>query len=146
MFAVVFAVGGTASALDSIRPEYLLGLVALLVLPPLIAWLTIRYIPNQSVGVVEKLWSAKGSIPEGRIIALDGEAGYQADLLRGGIHFGLWRGQYPGPKAPPLTIPPGENGDVYAPRRGKLPPSQTPAPGGPGHNIPDPPPLPPPWG
>ena len=35
-----------------------------------------------------------GSVPEGRIIALGREAGYQADLLRGGIHFGLWRWQY----------------------------------------------------
>jgi uncharacterized membrane protein YqiK len=125
MFAVVFAAGGTASALDSIRPEYLLGLVALLVLPPLIAWLTVRYIPNQSVGVVEKLWSAKGSIPEGRIIALDGEAGYQADLLRGGIHFGLWRWQYRVHKVPLVTIPQGQIGYVYARDGDMLPPSQT---------------------
>ena len=47
-----------------------------------------RYIPNDYVGVVEKLWSPSGSVPEGQIIALDGEAGYQAELLRGGVHFG----------------------------------------------------------
>lgn len=34
------------------------------------------------MGVIEKLWSMSGSVPEGRIVALDGEAGYQADLLR----------------------------------------------------------------
>src|SRR5689334_807013 len=60
----------------------------------LLAWLSIRYIPNQQVGVVEKLWSRAGSVPEGSIIALDGEAGFQADLLRGGLHVGLWRWQY----------------------------------------------------
>ena len=60
----------------------------------LMAWLTVRYIPNQQVGVVEKLWSSSGSVSEGRIIALEGEAGFQADLLRGGLHFGLWRWQY----------------------------------------------------
>jgi hypothetical protein len=54
----------------------------------------LRYIANNKVGVVEKLWSVKGSVPEGRIIALDGEAGFQAEVLRGGIHFGLWRWQF----------------------------------------------------
>src|SRR4051812_6205580 len=49
------------------------------------------YIPNDKVGMVEKWWSRRGSVPEGRIIALGGEAGYQADLLRGGLHFGYWR-------------------------------------------------------
>ena len=48
-----------------------------------------RYIPNNRVGIVEKLWSLGGSVPEGRIIALGGEAGFQADVLRGGAHFGL---------------------------------------------------------
>src|SRR5262249_53887806 len=51
----------------------------------------LRYIPNSRVGIVEKLWSAKGSVEEGRIIALSDEAGYQADLLRGGFHLGFWR-------------------------------------------------------
>jgi uncharacterized membrane protein YqiK len=89
------------------------------------AWLTIRYIPNQQVGVVEKLWSGKGSVPEGRIIALDGEAGFQADLLRGGLHFGLWRWQYRLHKVPLVTIPQGKIGYVYARDGESLPPSQT---------------------
>jgi uncharacterized membrane protein YqiK len=50
-------------------------------------WLTVRYIPNDRIGIVEKLWSSKGSLTEGDIIALTGEAGYQADILRGGLHF-----------------------------------------------------------
>src|SRR5262249_53073845 len=54
----------------------------------------LRYIANNKVGVVEKLWSFKGSVPEGRIIALDGDAGFQAEVLRGGMHFGLWRWQF----------------------------------------------------
>src|SRR4051812_16816899 len=62
-----------------------LVLLVLLVLP----WLSVRYIPNQQVGIVEKLWSRTGSVPEGTIIALNGEAGFQADLLRGGLHVGL---------------------------------------------------------
>lgn len=53
-----------------------------------------RYIPNDAVGVVEKLWSMRGSVGDGRIIAPSGEAGYQARVLRGGMHFRLWRWQY----------------------------------------------------
>jgi uncharacterized membrane protein YqiK len=44
-----------------------------------------RYIPNNQVGTVEKLWSAKGSIEDG-FIALNGEAGYEPEVLRGGLH------------------------------------------------------------
>ena len=43
-----------------------------------------RYIPNNQVGIVEKLWAMKGSIEDG-FIALNGEAGYEpeADVLHG---------------------------------------------------------------
>src|SRR5262249_11921177 len=74
---------------------------------------------------VEKLWSARGTVPEGSIIALADEAGYQADLLRGGIHFGLWRWQYRVHKVPLVTIPQGKIGYVYARDGEPLPPSQT---------------------
>jgi len=91
----------------------------------LLAWLTLRFIPNHSVGVVEKLWSAKGSVPEGRMLALDGEAGFQADLLRGGIHFGYWRWQYRVHLCPLVTVPQGKIGYVYARDGQPLAPSQT---------------------
>jgi hypothetical protein len=55
----------------------------------IVAWLTTRYIPNDHVGIVEKLWSPLGSLDEGQLIALGGEAGFQAEILRGGLHFGL---------------------------------------------------------
>jgi len=45
-----------------------------------------RYIPNNQVGIVEKMWSTKGSIDEG-FIALNGEAGYEPEVLRGGVHL-----------------------------------------------------------
>jgi uncharacterized membrane protein YqiK len=44
-----------------------------------------RYIPNNQVGIIEKMWAAKGSIKSG-FIALHGEAGYEPEILRGGIH------------------------------------------------------------
>lgn len=90
-----------------------------------VLWLTVRYIPNNLVGVVEKLWSAKGSVPEGRIVALDGEAGYQSELLRGGLHFGYWRWQYRIHRVPLVTIRQGRIGYVYARDGEPLPPCQT---------------------
>src|SRR5258706_8574476 len=44
-----------------------------------------RYIPNNQVGIVEKMWAAKGSIQSG-FIALHGEAGFEPEILRGGVH------------------------------------------------------------
>jgi uncharacterized membrane protein YqiK len=44
-----------------------------------------RYIPNNQVGIVEKMWAAKGSIKSG-FIALHGEAGFEPEILRGGVH------------------------------------------------------------
>jgi uncharacterized membrane protein YqiK len=44
-----------------------------------------RYIPNNQVGIVEKMWAWKGSIKSG-FIALHGEAGFQPEILRGGVH------------------------------------------------------------
>ena len=99
-------------------PTWLVGVLAsaLVVLVGLwiFCWLTLRFIPNDCVGVVEKLWSAKGSVTEGSILALHGEAGFQADLLRGGIHWGLWRWQYRVHRSPLVTIPQGKIGYVYA--------------------------------
>src|SRR6185437_12251105 len=74
----------------------------------------VRYIPHDRVGIVEKYWSRKGSVKAGHIIAAAGEAGYQVDVLRGGMHFFLGRWQYRIHKAPLVTIPQGKIGYVYA--------------------------------
>lgn len=91
----------------------------------LLWWLCVRYIPHNRIGVVEKLWSARGSLAEGSIVALHGEAGYQARLLRGGLHFGYYRWQYRIHNARLVTIPQGEIGYVYARDGESLSPSQT---------------------
>jgi len=46
----------------------------------------VKYIPNDRIGVVEKLWSSSGSVQSG-LLALNGEAGLQPELRRGGFHF-----------------------------------------------------------
>lgn len=103
----------------------LLTVIGLLLLPEIVAWLALRYISNDYVGIVEKLWSPSGSVPEGQIMALRGEAGYQASLLRGGVHIGLWRWQYAVHKVRLVTISEGKIGYVYARDGQPLPSSQT---------------------
>ena len=127
MFALsLFAVGEADwSDISHVLLEVAVGIALVAVVAALAAWLTLRHIPNMQVGVVEKLWSRGGPVPEGSIIALDGEAGYQADVLRGGIHFGLWRWQYRVHKMPLVTIPQGKMGYIYARDGEPLPPSQT---------------------
>src|SRR5258707_793238 len=105
MFApAIFSAATDLHALETLLGQVLVGVLAVLAALGLFCWLTMRYIPNQQLGIVEKLWSRTGSVPEGSIIALNGEAGYQADLLRGGIHFGLWRWQYRVHKVRLVTI------------------------------------------
>jgi len=94
------------------------GLFALIVV-----LLTFRYIPNDRVGIVEKLWSPSGSVSRG-IIALNGEAGFQPALLRGGWHV-LMPFQYRLHKMPLVTIPQGKIGCVFARDGVPLEPTQT---------------------
>src|SRR5882672_8503588 len=77
---------------------------------------SIRYIPNTRIGVVEKRISRKGSLSSG-LIALNGEAGFQPALLRGGLHF-LPLFQYRVHIQPLVTIPQGRIGYLFA-RDGK---------------------------
>ncbi|HKQ61675.1 MAG TPA: SPFH domain-containing protein [Candidatus Polarisedimenticolaceae bacterium] len=105
---------------------FVLALGAVLLVPPLAAWLVgLRYIPHDKVGIVEKLWSAAGSLTEGKIVALAGEAGYQADILRGGLHAGLYPWQYRVHRQPLVVISEGKLGYVYARDGEPLPPTQT---------------------
>ena len=51
------------------------------------------FIREDRVGVVIKKF-ARRTLPPGQFIALDGEAGYQADTLPPGLHFGYWFWQF----------------------------------------------------
>lgn len=84
---------------------------------------TIRYVGNNRVAVVEKLWSRNGSISAG-LIAMDAQAGYQPDVLRGGYHFFL-PFQYRVHAQPLVTIPQGQVGYVFARDGAPLGPTQT---------------------
>src|SRR5947207_14076313 len=95
----------------------------------------VRFIPNDRVGIVEKLWSLKGSVGEGKIMADNGKAGYEASLLRGGLHFWKWYFQYRVHKVPLVTVPQGKIAYVYARDGVALTPSQPLAPAVAGPNF-----------
>lgn len=73
---------------------------------------SVRYIPNKRIGIVEKRFSQRGSVRSG-LIALNGEAGFQPDVLRGGLHL-LMPLQYRVHSMPLVTIPQGGIGYVFA--------------------------------
>ena len=66
--------------------------------------LGITNIKSDEVAVVEKWWSTKGNLEQGKLISLNGEAGFQPDLLRAGIHV-LPRFIFRVHKYPMIVIP-----------------------------------------
>jgi uncharacterized membrane protein YqiK len=89
----------------------ILGLIGAYIL--IFKILGLRVIGTNEVGIVEKWWSPKGNLKDGKFIALNGEAGFQPDVLRTGIHFKsclIYRIE----KSPLVTIPQGQVGYVFA--------------------------------
>jgi uncharacterized membrane protein YqiK len=101
----------------------LIGLgIILLVILFLVVLSGIRFIPNNRIGMIEKRWSSKGSV-KGGLIALNCEAGYQPQILRGGLHY-LMPIQYVVHMAPLVTISQGKIGYVFARDGKQLDPAQ----------------------
>lgn len=106
-------------SLDFYQSLILAGGIAALIL----LYSCLVYVPNNRVGVLERLWSGKGSLRHG-IIALNGEAGYAPDLLRGGFHT-LFPFQYRVHRTELVTVPQGEIGYVFARDGRALDPGQS---------------------
>ena len=110
---------GVATALLAVAPFVLaetwmeqagLGVLMLMFAPLLMGMIIIR---EDQVGVVIKKF-ARRNLPAGEIIALNGEAGYQADTLPPGVYFGYGFWQYTIAKSPIIVIPPSEIALVVA--------------------------------
>ncbi len=85
--------------------------------------LGIVVISERQVGIVARKISPR-SLPAGQLIALQGEAGYQADTLAPGWRFFYWRWMYAVTRAPLVVIPQGEIGLVVAADGASIPPGR----------------------
>ena len=74
-------------------------------------------VPEDKIGLVTKkfvLFGAYKSLPDGRIIATKGEAGFQAKALAPGMYFGKWFWQYGVTMERFTIIPEGQIGLIMA--------------------------------
>jgi len=90
------------------------GVVVILIFLPKVGWiLGLIVIGEREVGIVTKKFAAK-SLPPGKLIALNSEAGLQADTLPPGWHFGYFPWQYSIRKEQVIVIPQDEIGLIVA--------------------------------
>jgi uncharacterized membrane protein YqiK len=81
-------------------------------------------IPENKIGLVTKkfvLFGTNKSLPDGKIIALNGEPGYQADTLAPGLYWFYWIWQYSISQADLTVIPKGKIGLITAKDGTQLP-------------------------
>jgi len=118
----------TAVLLAGIIPQNLspyfpyLAALAILVLAviffrPILQLLGVVIIPENRIGLVTKKFALMGEhkeLPSGRIIALQGEAGYQAQTLAPGLYFWKWIWQYEITLQPLIVVPEGSIGLIMA--------------------------------
>ena len=81
-------------------------------------------IPEDKIGLVTKkfvLFGPNKQLPDGKIIALNGEPGFQADTLAPGLYWAYWIWQYEIEQAPLTTIPKGKIGLLSAKDGAQLP-------------------------
>jgi uncharacterized membrane protein YqiK len=81
-------------------------------------------IPENKIGLITKkfvLFGANKSLPDGKIIALNGEPGYQAQTLAPGLYWGYWIWQYSIDQANLTVIEKGRIGLLSAKDGAQLP-------------------------
>ena len=74
-------------------------------------------VPENKIGLVTKkfvLFGANKSLPDGKIIATKGEAGFQARTLAPGLYWGMWIWQYAINMSPFIIIPEGKIGLILS--------------------------------
>lgn len=82
-------------------------------------------ISEREVGIVVRKFTLSGrGLPAGRLIALDGEAGLQADTLAPGWHWGYWPWQYSVRKEQVVVVPQGEIALIVAADGASNPPER----------------------
>jgi uncharacterized membrane protein YqiK len=107
----------TAVMLAAVSPLLMVPIVVFVLLLLLVPFARVLLgavlIQERQVGIVVKRFGAR-ELPPGRLIALGGEAGYQADTLAPGLYFGYWPWQFRIIKVPVVIVPQGEIALVIA--------------------------------
>lgn len=81
-------------------------------------------VPENRIGLATKkfvLFGANRELPDGRIIATKGEAGFQAKTLAPGLYWGMWPWQYGVDMVPFTVIPEGKIGLVLSKDGAEIP-------------------------
>jgi uncharacterized membrane protein YqiK len=81
-------------------------------------------VPEDKIGLVTKkfvLFGANRELPDGRIVATNGEAGFQGKTLAPGLYFGMWVWQFEVSMEKFTVIPEGKIGLVLAKDGGEIP-------------------------
>ena len=82
-------------------------------------------ISEREVGIVVKKFTLSGrGLSAGQLVALGGEAGYQADTLAPGWHWGYWPWQYSVRKESVIVVPQGEIALIVAAGGQPIPPER----------------------
>src|SRR6185295_1890400 len=81
-------------------------------------------VPEDKIGLVTKkfvLFGENKELPDGRIIATQGEAGFQAKTLAPGLYFGMWVWQYDVTMESFTVIPEGKIGLILSKDGAEIP-------------------------
>ncbi|BAY34353.1 hypothetical protein NIES2107_62580 [Nostoc carneum NIES-2107] len=106
------------------------GLIPIIVLGGVIVFVPLFFgglvvIGEREVGIVVRKFTLSGrGLPAGRLIALNGEAGLQADTLAPGWHWGYWPWQYSVRKESVVVVPQGEIALIVAADGASNPPER----------------------
>lgn len=105
--------------MEFIKDYWWIGLIILLLVMYKLVFrlLGIIIIPEDKIGLVTKkfvLFGSNKELPAGRIIAINGEAGFQGQTLAPGIYFWKWVWQYEIKQQPFTVIPEGKIGLLVA--------------------------------
>lgn len=109
-------------------PEFLVTIAkwvgwTLLIIATIYFFLGAVFIRERDVGIVIKRFATR-NLPPGQLMALRGEAGYQADTLPPGLHFFYWRWQYSIVRTSLIYVPQGELALVIANAGEPIPPGR----------------------
>ena len=100
------------------------GIVILIVFfRPILQLMGVVIIPEDRIGLVTKkfvLFGQHKELPSGRIIAMNGEAGFQSQTLAPGLYFWKWIWQYEITLQPLTIIPDGLIGLIMSKDGGEL--------------------------